>query len=77
MPIRNKKEKQDCDCGCNCNCKSWKCRRMKGGGALYFLGFIGAAIYYISHTAGFWNVVLAILKALVWPVFVTMKVLGM
>jgi hypothetical protein len=38
-------------------------------GAVYGLGLIGAAIYFISHAAGFWMGVLGFLKALVWPVF--------
>lgn len=38
-------------------------------GALYGLGLIGAAIYYISAATGFWMGVLGFLKALVWPVF--------
>ena len=40
-----------------------------GGGAVYGLGLIGAAIYFISHAAGFWMGVLGILKAIVWPAF--------
>ena len=39
------------------------------GGAVYGLGLIGALVYYIQHTHGFWGVVLGILKALVWPAF--------
>jgi hypothetical protein len=39
-------------------------------GAVYGLGFIGAAIYFISHATGFWMGVLGFLKAIVWPVFV-------
>ncbi len=38
-------------------------------GAVYGLGFIGAAIYFISHATGFWMGVLGFLKAIVWPVF--------
>jgi hypothetical protein len=38
-------------------------------GAVYGLGFIGAAVYYISTATGFWNGVLGFLKALVWPAF--------
>ncbi len=38
-------------------------------GAVYGLGLIGAAIYYISTAAGFWMGVLGFLKAIVWPVF--------
>jgi len=46
--------------------------QMKGGapsGAFYGLGFIGAAIYFISHATTFWIGVLGFLKAIVWPVF--------
>jgi len=43
------------------------------GGAVYGLGFIGAAIYFIGHAATFWGGVLGFLKAIVWPVFVVIK----
>ena len=46
-------------------------------GCIYGLGFLGAAIYYISTATGFWMGVLGFLKAIVWPVFVVMKILGM
>ena len=37
-----------------------------GAGGLWFLGFIGALIYYLhTHSGTFWLVALAILKALV------------
>lgn len=39
------------------------------GGAFYGLGFIGAAIYFISAATGFWMGVLGFLKAIIWPVF--------
>lgn len=38
-------------------------------GAVYGLGLIGAAIYFISTATGFWIGVLGFLKAIVWPVF--------
>ncbi|MBC8344532.1 MAG: hypothetical protein H8E61_11175 [Bacteroidetes bacterium] len=38
-------------------------------GAIYGLGFVGAAIYYISIATSFWMGVLGFLKAIVWPVF--------
>jgi hypothetical protein len=50
------------------------------GGAVYGLGFIGAAIYYISTATGFWMGVLGFLKAIVWPAFLVhglLKSLGM
>ena len=46
-----------------------------GGGCAYFLGFIGAAVYYLSTATGFWNGVLGVLKALVWPAFLVYEVL--
>jgi hypothetical protein len=39
------------------------------GGAIYGLGFIGAAVYYISTATGFWNGVWGVIKALLWPGF--------
>jgi hypothetical protein len=49
-----------------------KCRC---GGGIYFLGFIGAAVYYIQNATGFWNGVVGFLKALVWPAFLVYKLL--
>ena len=63
--------KEKCDCGCN---------RGHCGNAVYGLGFIGSAVYYITTATGFWMGVLGVLKALVWPaflVFAIMKYLGM
>ena len=42
-------------------------------GAVYGLGLIGAAIYFISGATGFWMGVLGFLKAIVWPVFLVME----
>ncbi len=50
------------------------------GGAFYGLGFIGAAVYYISSASTFWMGVLGLLKAIVWPAFLVyelLKFLGM
>lgn len=47
--------------------------------AIYGLGFIGAAIYYISQATSFWIGVLGLLKAMVWPgflVYEALKALG-
>ncbi|HXY28443.1 MAG TPA: hypothetical protein VEH82_09210 [Acidimicrobiales bacterium] len=47
-----------------------------GAGAIWFLGFLGALVYYIHYHSGtFWLVVLAFLKSLVWPAFVVYHVL--
>lgn len=45
------------------------------GGGIYGLGFIGAAVYYLSTATGFWNGVIGVLKALVWPAFLVFEVL--
>ncbi len=37
--------------------------------AIYLLGVIGAAFYFISTATSFWVGVVGFLKALVWPVF--------
>jgi hypothetical protein len=42
--------------------------------AIYGLGFIGAAIYFISVATSFWIGVLGFLKAIVWPVFLVYEV---
>jgi len=45
-------------------------------GAVYVLGVIGAAVYYISHATGFWMGVIGFLKAIVWPAFLVYELLG-
>jgi hypothetical protein len=44
-------------------------------GAVYGLGLIGAAIYYIAHATGFWMGVVGLLKAVVWPAFLVYEAL--
>jgi hypothetical protein len=43
--------------------------------AIYGLGFIGAAIYFLSNAKGFWMGVLGFLKAVIWPVFLVYELL--
>jgi hypothetical protein len=40
-----------------------------GSGAVYGLGLIGSAIYFIGQAATFGEGVIGFLKALVWPAF--------
>ncbi len=44
--------------------------------AIYFIGFIGGAIYFISHATTFWMGVLGILKAIAWPAYLVYHSLG-
>ena len=45
-------------------------------GFFVLLAYIGAAIYFVSESDGtFWGVVLGLLQAIVWPVYVVFHVL--
>jgi len=47
-------------------------------GVFFLLAYIGAAIYFVSQSDGsFWGVVLGLLQAMVWPVYVTYHVLAL
>jgi hypothetical protein len=72
--------KENCKCEMCENCECKKCMRHHGkmhghghaaasGGGIYFLGFIGAAVFFISQASDFWAGVVAFLKAMVWPAF--------
>ncbi|MFZ6034742.1 MAG: hypothetical protein ACOYUB_01150 [Patescibacteria group bacterium] len=45
------------------------------GEAIYGLGLIGAAVYYVQHATTFWEGLLGIGKAVFWPAMVLHKVL--
>ena len=46
-----------------------------GMGSAYALGMIGAAVYYIQIADGFGEVIVALLKSLVWPGFLVYELL--
>ena len=54
-----------------------KAARHHGGsgiaGGIYFMAFIGAAVYYIMQATTFWAGVLGFLKAIVWPAMLIFK----
>ena len=56
--------------------KEYKCN---GGcfGGIYGLGFLGALVYYLQTSTGFWPSALAILKAIVWPALLVYHLLGL
>ena len=54
--------------------KAVKCDVSGCGGCAYGIGFIGAAVYYLSMATGFWVGVLGVLKAIVWPAFLVYEV---
>ena len=44
-------------------------------GFVLCLTFIGAAVYFVNQVDGFWNIVLALLKAAVWPAILIYNIL--
>ncbi len=46
-------------------------------GGIYLMTYVGAAVYFVQNTSGFWNVILALLKAIVWPAFLIHQVLNL
>lgn len=60
------------------NCKSWDFRHKvhcHGAGGFYFLGFIGALVYYVTTAPSFWDAFLGFFKAIFWPAFLVHGVL--
>lgn len=49
------------------------CYHSNAGDAVYGLGLIGAAIFYIGQATSFWMGVLGMLKAFAWPVFLVLE----
>ncbi len=52
--------------GCHC----------AGGGAVYGLGLIGAAVYFLQHASNLQEILVGILKSLIWPALLIYKLLG-
>jgi hypothetical protein len=44
-------------------------------GGTFLVTYIGAAVYFVQNSVGFWGFVLALLKALVWPAFIVHRAL--
>jgi hypothetical protein len=44
-------------------------------GFVFFTAWIGALVYFVQNSIGFWGFVLAVLKSMVWPAFVLHAVL--
>ena len=46
-----------------------------GGDAVYGLGFVGAAVYFIQHAPTFMVGLFGVLKAIVWPALIVYRLL--
>ncbi|MCC6934232.1 MAG: hypothetical protein IT406_00850 [Candidatus Yanofskybacteria bacterium] len=49
------------------------CTNRSSSGAVYGMGFIGAAVYFIQQATSFGSGVVGFLKAIVWPAFMVYK----
>lgn len=56
--------------------KQWHNRiQNHNSGAVYGLGIIGAAVYYLINAGNLWEVILGLLKSLVWPAVLVFRLL--
>ena len=72
--MARKKEKMNWNWNCD-GCGKKKIIHHSSSG-VYFLGFIGAAVYYIQQASTFSQGFVGILKAIVWPAFLVYKLFG-
>jgi len=57
--------------------KNVKVVKKGGASGAYFLAMIGAAVYYLHTSVGFWGSVAALAKAVVWPAFLVYHLLDL
>lgn len=44
-------------------------------GGVFLVTYIGAAVYFLQNTEGFWGTIWGLIQALFWPAFVVYQVL--
>jgi hypothetical protein len=49
--------------------KNWGKKSGGGGSAFYFVGFIGALIYFWQQAPTFWDGLIGFFKACFWPAY--------
>ena len=54
-----------------------RCKPSPGGGAVYGLGMLGALVYYLQHASSVQDVLLGLLKSILWPAFFVYQALTM
>ncbi len=57
------------------SCGKKKVGSNAGAGVVYCFGLVGALVYYIQTSSGFWDGVVGVFKALVWPGFLVFELL--
>lgn len=50
-------------------------KEKKQSGSIAFITYIGAAVYFVNQVDGFWNIVAALFKAMVWPAILLYNIL--
>jgi hypothetical protein len=70
---RGVKKLENLDCGQK---KTIKKSCSSSGSCLWFLGFIGAAVYFIQQATTFGAGFIGVLKAIVWPAFLVYHLFG-
>jgi hypothetical protein len=58
----------------NVDKKTMKMSGKGSAGGFFLLTYIGAAVHFVSQVDGFWNIILALLKAVVWPAYLVNRV---
>jgi hypothetical protein len=48
-----------------------------GAGIVYSLGFIGALVYYIQAAGSFWDGLLGVVQAFIWPAMLVYELLDL
>lgn len=56
------------------NIKKVKVMNQAPIGFVFFAAWIGALVHFVGNADGFWNIILAFLKACVWPAFLVHKI---
>jgi hypothetical protein len=65
-------EKKCCEkCEYKCGCKNKVSGCLNGG--IYWLGFVGALIYYLPQSTSFWSGIVNFFQAVFWPVIMVYK----
>ncbi len=55
--------------------KAWMFHKHEHGGFFYFMGFLGALVYYVTTATSLWGAFIGFLKAIIWPTFLVFELL--
>jgi hypothetical protein len=59
----------------DCECNSYHHKGSNSGNAVYGLGMIGTAYYFLQHASNFTDVVMGIVQAIFWPAILVYRAL--